>query len=215
MPRAHLPSASSRALLAASTGLAFGAVVDISPMGALFPPARGPQLVAEIAARKQPPPPPPPPPALAPALIALGASYLLGFLTGALLSSRRAKKKAALAASLRRNSGRDALQRARAVLDVSLVRAQASPSAGAEPPELLQARAAAAEAGLAAQTAQLRELQGALAIAGAEFEEALSEKDEALEEAELLRLILEEKEAQLKALEELASGAMKAAESGR
>ena len=180
MPRAHLPSTSSRALLAASTGLAFGAVVDISPMGALFPPARGPQLVAEIAARKQPPPPPPPPPppALAPALIALGASYLLGFLTGALLSSRRAKKKAALAASLRRNSGRDALQRARAVLDVSLVRTQASPSAGAEPPELLQARAAAAE-------------------------------------AELLRLILEEKEAQLKALEELASGAMKAAEGGR
>ena len=75
----------------------------------------------------------------------------------------------------------------------------------ASPASLLQARAAAAEAGLSEQTAQLRELQAALTIAGSEFEEALAEKDEALEEAELLRQILAEKEAQIRSLEALAN----------
>ena len=73
---------------------------------------------------------------------------------------------------------------------------------------LTAARAEAAEAGLAAQTAQLRELQGALAIAGEEFEEALSDKAAAQEEVELLRAILAEKDAQLRALEELAGGVL-------
>ena len=201
-----------RALVAAASGLAFGAVVDISPITTLLPPHRaGPQLVAQVARRGPPPPPPPPPkppaPAIAPALIALGCSYLFGFVTGALLARRRAKAKAVAAAALRSSSGRDALQRARAVLDISM--STSSQKAGAlsdaSPASLLQARAAAAEAGLSEQTAQLRELQAALTIAGSEFEEALAEKDEALEEAELLRQILAEKEAQIRSLEALAN----------
>lgn len=170
--------------------------------------------MAQVARRAPPPPPPPPPkpptPAIAPALIALGCSYLFGFVTGAFIARRRSKAKAAAAAAMRGSSGRDALQRARAVLDISM--SSGGQKAGAlndgSPAGLLQARASAAEAGLSAQTAQLRELQAALTIAGAEFEEAMTEKEEALEEAELLRAILAEKDAQIRALEQLANEVM-------
>jgi thiamine monophosphate synthase len=74
--------------------------------------------------------------------------------------------------------------------------------------QVATARAQAAEAGLATQTAQLRELQGALAIAGEEFEEAEAAQQAAEEEVALLRAILAEKDAQLRALEELAGSAL-------
>jgi hypothetical protein len=226
-------------IFASTSGLAFGSWVDLTPLtavgrGGVCSP--GPNLVAQVAGRRAPPspaPPPPPPstppsPALAPALIALGVAYLAGFVTGTLLARRRQKQRVAAAAALRASSGRDALQRARAVLDNSLdgrpAAAAASSAASAAPASgaavsaaapagdvdaaLASARAQAAEAGLATQTAQLRELQGALAIAGEEFEEALSDKAAAEEEVSLLRAILVEKDAQLRALEELANGAL-------
>jgi hypothetical protein len=216
-------------LAAASTGLAFGSFVDISPLASVClprPPAprSAGALIAQVGWGRPPPPPPPSSattaPALAPALIALAVAYLAGFFSGGVVSRRRAKARLEMAAALRASSGRDALQRARAVLEISLDDKSRGASRAASPKTdsattpaafeaaLAGARAEAAEAGLATQTAQLRELQGALAIAGEEFEEALSDKAAAEEEVELLRQILAEKDSQLRALEELAGGVL-------
>lgn len=93
----------------------------------------------------------------------------------------------------------------------------------------LQARAAAAESGLQEMRAELerlrtqdaefgggafsggqaqalRELSLALSAAGREFEDALAEKEEALEEATLLHAILAEKDVQIAALERMLDG---------
>jgi hypothetical protein len=151
-------------------------------------------------------------PALAPAFLTLSLTFLLGALVGFGVRGNRVKRNAVAAASNRAESGAAALKRARDVLgvfgepelDASLMDSQA-----------LQARADAAESGLRelqqraseggglGDSRALKVLSTALANASVEFEEALAEKEEAMEEAALLREILEQKEAQMQALERM------------
>ena len=150
-------------------------------------------------------------PALAPAFATLGLTFFLGALVGFGVRGGRVKRSAAVASQQRARSGAAALKRARDVLGV-IGEAEAEPLDA----QALQARADAAESGLRelqqrasegglGDSRALKVLSAALANAGVEFEEALAEKEEAMEEAALLREILEQKDAQLAALEKMLS----------
>lgn len=134
-----------------------------------------------------------------PALVTLGLAYVTGVVSGVVLQRRRARTKAEAAAAARAASGRDALKRARAVLDSPLDSSVLR--LGGTEAEVAAMRAQAAESAVAALNSQLELARKALTIAGSEFEAVLAEKAEAEEEAGILREILVEKDAQLRSLE--------------